>query len=80
LADESLEQLVHIVLVVGAVLLEDFVAEVGAGFEGEELGLGERVVAVEEDVVNLRVGPTNISSGVIMPVVGSCSAAKTGER
>lgn len=53
LADERLEELVDGVLVVDVVLLEDLIAELGAGFEGEELGLGERVVAVEEDIVDL---------------------------
>ena len=55
LANERLEQLVHIVLVVDVVLLENLVAEVGASLEGEELGLGERVVAVEENVVDLCI-------------------------
>jgi hypothetical protein len=32
------------------VLLEDFIAELGAGLEGEELGECESVVAVEEGV------------------------------
>jgi hypothetical protein len=40
---------------VDVMLLEDLVAELGAGFKGEELGLGESIVAVEEDVVNLWV-------------------------
>jgi hypothetical protein len=55
LADKGLEELVDGVLVVDVVLFEDLVAELGAGFEGEELGLGERVVAVEEDVVDLVI-------------------------
>jgi len=37
------------------VLLEDFIAELGAGLEGEELGESEGVVTVEESVSDLEM-------------------------
>jgi hypothetical protein len=54
LADEGLEELVDRVGVVDVVLLEDLIAELGAGLEGEEFGECEGVVAVEKDVGDLR--------------------------
>lgn len=69
LANEGLEKLVHIVTVVDIVLLEDLVAELSAGLKCKELGLSERVVAVEKDVVNLRV-QIRARSGVSMPMAG----------
>jgi hypothetical protein len=69
LANEGLEKLVHIVTVVDIVLLEDLVAELSAGLKCKELGLSERVVAVEKDVVNLRV-QIRARSGVSMPIAG----------
>jgi hypothetical protein len=47
---------------VDVVLLEDLVAELSASLEGKELGLGERVVAVEENVVNLVRGTSVVIS------------------
>jgi hypothetical protein len=62
-ADKVLEELVRRVAVVDIVLLEHLVGELGAGLEGEALGLHERVVAVEEDVADLRES-SNISAGL----------------
>jgi hypothetical protein len=56
LANEGLEELVDRVYVVDLVLLEDFIAELGAGLEGEELGESEGVIAVEESIGNLQEG------------------------
>jgi len=36
------------------VLFEDLVGEFGAGLEGERFGKDERVVAVKEDLLDLR--------------------------
>jgi len=36
------------------VLLEDLVGELGAGLECERLGQDERVVAIEEDLLDLE--------------------------
>lgn len=55
LSDECLEELVDRVDMINVVFLEDLVAEVGAGLEGEELGESEGVVAVKEDVGDLGV-------------------------
>jgi hypothetical protein len=38
-----------------ALLLEDLVRELGARLEGDGLGEDERVVAVEEDVCDLKL-------------------------
>jgi hypothetical protein len=53
LADKGLEKLVDRVGVVDVVLLEDFIAELGAGLEGKELRECEGVITVEEDVSDL---------------------------
>lgn len=42
------------VAVADALLFEDLVSELGAGFEGEGFGEDEGVVAVEEDGLDLR--------------------------
>ena len=41
---------------------EDFVGELGAGFEGEGFGEDERVVAIEEDGFDL----CGVSGGVVL--------------
>ena len=53
MADKVLEEGVDIVAGADVVLFEDFVGELGTGFEGEALRLAESVVAVEEDVLDL---------------------------
>jgi hypothetical protein len=53
-ADKVFEQLLSGVLVVDLVLCEDLIGELGAGLESQTLRLAERVVAVEEDVLDLR--------------------------
>lgn len=55
LSDERLEELVDVVDMVNVVLLEDLVAQVGAGLEGAELGESKGVVAVIENVGDLEV-------------------------
>ena len=54
LADEFAHQLGTGVAVWDGLLLEDLVGEFGAGFEGEDFGKDERVVAVEEDLLDLE--------------------------
>ena len=62
LAHEVGEELGTGVALVDVVFGEDFVGEVGAGFEGELFGEDERVVAVEEELGYLvRMG---VSEGV----------------
>jgi hypothetical protein len=53
LADECLEQLVDGVFMIDGVFLEDLIAELSAGLEGEEFGEGKGVVAVEEGIGDL---------------------------
>jgi hypothetical protein len=55
-ADEVLEERIGVIAGVDGVLLEHLVGEVGAGFEGETLGLAEGVVAVEKEVLYLEGG------------------------
>lgn len=55
MADEFREELRTGVAVADAAGCEDFIGEVGAGFEGEGFGKDERVVAVEEEGCYLGV-------------------------
>lgn len=54
-ADVLVHELDALVALLDAVLLEDLVGELRAGGEGRDLGQHERVVAVEEDALNLRL-------------------------
>ena len=45
-----------------AIFLEELVGQVAASFEGEFLGQAERVVAVEEDVLDLGLSQSNCRS------------------
>lgn len=73
LSNECLEELVHIVDMVDVVLLEDFVAEVGAGLEGAELGESESVVAVKETVGDLGV---KLLVSIRLPCINAPSMAE----
>lgn len=53
-ADEILKEAVGGVAGIDVVLLEHLVGEVGTCLEGQTLGLAKGVVAVEEDVLDLR--------------------------
>ena len=52
-ANEVLQEAVGVIAGIDLVLLEHLVGEIGASLEGETLGLAERVIAVEEDVLDL---------------------------
>ena len=53
-ANEALEKAIYGVCFVDVVFLHDLVGEVGASPEGKTLGLAESVVAVQEDILDLR--------------------------
>lgn len=54
LADEVFEEGLGGVTGVDVMLLQDLVGEVGTGLEGEVLAEAQCVVAVEEDVLDLK--------------------------
>ena len=60
LADKAFEEAVGGVAMRDAIFLEELVGQVAASFEGEFLGQAERVVAVEEDVLDLRLRQPNL--------------------
>jgi hypothetical protein len=59
LADEVFEEVVGGVAGLDAMFLEELVGQVAASFECEFLGQAKRVVAVEEDVLDLRISQSN---------------------
>lgn len=61
--DKISQQLGPGVAVWEALRFEDFVGELGAGFEGEGFGEDERVVAVEEDLFDLWGRRRGVSGG-----------------
>jgi hypothetical protein len=55
LADEVFKQAVDGITVGETMLLQDLIGKVGTGFKGQTLRQDESVVAVEEDVLDLRI-------------------------
>jgi hypothetical protein len=55
-ADELFKERVCVIFGVYLVLCEYLIAEIGTCFESETLRLTERVVAVKEDILDLRTG------------------------
>ena len=63
LPDEVFEERLGSVAFGKAMFLEELVGEICACFEGEVLGLNERIVAVEKDVFDLLVGARMLAVG-----------------